>query len=254
MAALPLTTGAGKGNAMGLWDRLFGRKSAAASTPRTEPTAAPAAAVHASEAAAAEIDPALQPALTAFQRSDHTEAYNAAQAQLHLGADAQRLCALSLSALDRYREAYPYWLALYALEPTAHNALQLATTSVMCNEIDRGAQWLLTFDDLNAQERSTSPAIARTSFLTALTRAGHGAHALPHLEWLREAYAGMWMTDSHFLYVRGLPFLEAFLERSTPLLRGCLPADAVPAWYAQLQPALDPPGQAMVAAHIALLQ
>lgn len=84
---------------MGLWDRLFGRKSAAASTPRTEPTAAPAAAVDASEAAAAEIDPALQPALTAFQRSDHIEAYNAAQAQLHLGADAQRLCALSLSAL-----------------------------------------------------------------------------------------------------------------------------------------------------------
>ncbi|RBC78822.1 hypothetical protein BRM99_11475, partial [Xanthomonas oryzae pv. oryzae] len=200
------------------------------------------------------IDPALQPALTAFQRSDHIEAYNAAQAQLHLGADAQRLCALSLSALDRYREAYPYWLALCALEPTAHNALQLATTSVMCNEIDRGAQWLLTFDDLNAQERSTSPAIARTSFLTALTRAGHGAHALPHLEWLREAYAGMSMTDSHFLYVRGLPFLEAFLERSTALLRECLPADAVPAWYAQLQPALDPPGRGMVAAHIASLQ
>ncbi|RBK25796.1 hypothetical protein BRN80_04455, partial [Xanthomonas oryzae pv. oryzae] len=173
---------------------------------------------------------------------------------LHLGADAQRLCALSLSALDRYREAYPYWLALCALEPTAHNALQLATTSVMCNEIDRGAQWLLTFDDLNAQERSTSPAIARTSFLTALTRAGHGAHALPHLEWLREAYAGMSMTDSHFLYVRGLPFLEAFLERSTALLRECLPADAVPAWYAQLQPALDPPGRGMVAAHIASLQ
>lgn len=238
---------------MGLWNRLFGRKSTAANTPRTAPTAAPAAAADASEAGA-QIDPALQPSLSAFQRGDHVGAYNAAQTQLHLGADAQRLCALSLSALDRYREAYPYWLALYELEPSAHNALQLATTSVMCNEIAHGEQWLLTFDDLNAQERSTSPATARTSFLTALTRAGHGAHALPHLEWLREAYAGMSITDSHFLYVRGLPFLEAFLERSTPLLRQCLPADAVPEWYAQLQPALDPPGQAMVAAHIASLQ
>ncbi|CAJ25927.1 conserved hypothetical protein [Xanthomonas euvesicatoria pv. vesicatoria str. 85-10] len=253
MMALPLTTGAGKGDAMGLWDRLFGRKSTAANTPRTAPTAAPVAAADVSEAVA-EIDPALQPALSAFQRGDHVAAYNAAQTQRHLGADAQRLCALSLSALDRYREAYPYWLALYALEPTAHNALQLATTSVMCNEIAQGEQWLLTFDDLNAQERSTSPATARTSFLTALTRAGHGAHALPHLEWLREAYTGMSITDSHFLYVRGLPFLEAFLERSTPLLRQCLPADAVPEWYAHLQPALDPPGQAMVAAHIASLR
>ncbi|MCC8535607.1 hypothetical protein ACDH70_14025 [Xanthomonas axonopodis pv. poinsettiicola] len=238
---------------MGLWDRLFGRKTAAAQAPRTEPTVTPAAGEE-DPAQAVDIDPALQPALAAFQRGDHVGAYDAAQAQLQAGADAQRLCALSLSALDRYREAYPYWLALYELEPTAHNALQLATTAVMCNEIARGEQWLLTFDDLNAQERATSPATARTSFLTALTRAGHGAHALPHLEWLREAYAGMSITDSHFLYVRGLPFLEVFLERSTPLLRQCLPADALPGWYAQLQPALDPPGQAAVAAHIASLQ
>ncbi|UOS98984.1 hypothetical protein LZZ50_00870 [Xanthomonas arboricola] len=238
---------------MGLWDRLFGRKTPVAKTPRAEPTAAPAAAADDTDTEV-QIDPALQPALSLFQRGDQLGAYNAAQAQLHLGADAQRLCALALSALDRYREAYPHWLALYELEPTAHNALQLATTSVMCNEIDRGEQWLLTFDDLNAQERSTSPATARTSFLTALTRAGHGAHALPHLEWLREAYAGMSITDSHFLYVRGLPFFEVFLERSTPLLRQCLPADALPGWYAQLQPALDPAGQAAVAAHIASLQ
>ncbi|KHL59016.1 hypothetical protein [Xanthomonas cannabis] len=238
---------------MGLWDRLFGRKTAVAKTPRAEPTVAPAAADDAPQASV-DIDPALQPALAAFQRGDHVGAYNAAQAQLQAGADAQRLCALALSALDRYHEAYPHWLALYELEPSAHNALQLATTAVMCNEIERGEQWLLTFDALNAQERSTSPATARTSFLTALTRAGHGAHALPHLEWLREAYAGMSITDSHFLYVRGLPFLEAFLERSTPLLRQCLPADALPGWYAQLQPALDPPGQAAVAAHIASLQ
>ncbi|MBB4129857.1 hypothetical protein [Xanthomonas sp. 3075] len=238
---------------MGLWDRLLGREPAATKTPRTEPVVAPAAVADNAETAV-EIDPALLPALHLFQRGDHVGAVNAAQAQLHVGADAQRLCALALSALDRYREAYPHWLALYELEPTAHNALQLATTSVMCNEIDRGEQWLLTFDDLNAQERSTSPATARTSFLTALTRAGHGAHALPHLEWLREAYAGMSITDSHFLYVRGLPFLEAFLERSTPLLRACLPADALPGWYAQLQPSLDPPGQAAVAAHIASLQ
>ncbi|WAT14820.1 hypothetical protein [Xanthomonas fragariae] len=238
---------------MGLWDCLLGRKTAAAKTPREEPAMAPMPAADATEAAA-DIDPVLQPALTAFQRGDHVGAYNAAQVQLQVGADAQRLCALALSALDRYREAYPHWLALYELEPTAHSALQLATTSVMCNEIDRGEEWLLTFDDLNAQERSTSPATARTSFLAALTRAGHGAHALPHLEWLREAYAGMSITDNHFLHVRGLPLFDAFLERSTPLLRECLPADALPGWYAQLQPSLDPPGQAAVAAHIASLQ
>ncbi|MCC4589242.1 hypothetical protein JWH11_09470 [Xanthomonas melonis] len=238
---------------MGLWDRLFGRKTAAATTQRAEPTLA--SAPEADDAASAPpIDPVLQPALTAFQRGEHLAAYAAAQPQLQRGADAQRLCALSLSALDRYAEAYPHWLALYELEPSAHNALQLATTSVMCNEIARGEQWLLTFDDLNAQERSTSPATARTSFLTALTRAGHGAHALPHLEWLREAYAGMSITDSHFLYVRGLPFLETFLERSAPLLQQCLPAGAVAAWYAQLQPSLDPPGQAAVAVHIASLR
>ena len=129
-----------------------------------------------------------------------------------------------------------------------------ATTSVMCNEIDRGEAWLMKFDQLNEQERATSPATARTNFLSALTQAGHGEHALPHLEWLREAYAGMSITDGHFLFVRGLPFFETFLERSTPLLRVCLPADALADWYLQMQPALDAPGQAAVAAHVASLQ
>ncbi|MFS8375215.1 hypothetical protein JH314_00995 [Xanthomonas campestris] len=236
---------------MGLWDRLFGRK-----TPATPPSAAaqatPAAAADAD--AAADIDPQLQPALALFQQGDHVGAYNAAVAHLDVGADAHRLCALSLSALGRYHEAFPHWLALFEVEQSAHNALQLATTSVMCNEIDRGEAWLMKFDQLNEHERATSPATARTNFLSALTQAGHGEHALPHLEWLREAYAGMSITDGHFLFVRGLPFFETFLERSTPLLRVCLPADALADWYLQMQPALDAPGQAAVAAHVASLQ
>jgi hypothetical protein len=228
---------------MGFLSRLFRRA-------RPDAPPAPPAAPDQAEGA---IDPALAEALDAFQGERHEQAFALASRQLQAGADAYRLCALSLSALGRHPEAFDYWLQLFEREPSAHNALQLATVSVMCGEPDRGEAWLAKFDQVNAQTREMSAALARGNFISALEQAGYGQRTLPHLEWLREAYASLSITDSHFLYVRGLPFFDTFLERSLPLLHAQLPPAAIAPWYRAIHARLDAEGQAMLDAHLARL-
>jgi tetratricopeptide (TPR) repeat protein len=235
---------------MGFLSRMFGRTSGAAAN-TTEPVSAATAETEVE--ADPGIDPALASALDALQAGQHEQAFALASQQLQAGADAYRLCALSLGALGRYPQAFDYWLPLFEHEQTAHNALQLATVSVMCGEIDRGEAWLTKFDQINEETREVSPALARSNFISALEQAGHAERALPHLQWLREVYAQLSITDSHFLYVRGLPFFETFLERSLPLLRTQLPAEAIASWYQSIRERLDEPGQATLDAHVAAL-
>lgn len=229
---------------MGLFNKLFGKKTEAASS------AAPAMDAQDGKA----IAPMLAPALRSYQAGRLDAAIAAAAPYVDTHADASRLCALAHSAADRHAEAFPYWLALFQQEPSAHNALQLATTSVMCGEVPRGEAWLMKFDEINEETRELSPVSARTNFISALKQSGHMAEALPYLAWVRDVYAHLRITDSHFLYMRGVPFFSAFLEVSLPTVRASLSADAVVAWYEELAGKLDEEGEAQLAAWIVHLK
>ena len=63
-------------------------------------------------------------------------------------------------------------------------------------------------------------------------------------EWLRDAYAQVRITDSHFLYMRGIPFFPTFLENSLPILKANLPIEAIVQWYGVLSGQLDEEGEA----------
>ncbi|GAB2627285.1 tetratricopeptide repeat protein [Novilysobacter erysipheiresistens] len=197
-----------------------------------------------------EIDPAappvLRPALAAFGRGEFKSALAVAAAQVdHRDAgvrnQAHRLCAQSLAGLKRWDDAFDHWLALFDDQPSAYNALQLATTSVMCDEAERGEAWLERFDQLNA--RDLPPALARSEFLAALAARGRMSLALPHLQWLRDVYLQLHGTDPAFLQQRGVPSFEAFLADSLPILRGALSPLDVRSWYSALDGRLDERGQ-----------
>ncbi|MGH8085771.1 MAG: hypothetical protein ACREPV_10900 [Lysobacter sp.] len=198
----------------------------------------------------AEIDPAaapaLRPALAAFARGEFKSALAVAAAQVdHRDAavrnQAHRLCAQSLAALKRWEDAFDHWLALFDDQPSAFNALQLATTSVMCDEAERGEAWLERFDQLNA--RDLPPALARNEFLAALAARGEMSLALPHLQWMRDVYLQLHGTAPAFLQQRGVPPFETFLADSLPILRGALSPLDVRSWYSALDGQLDERGQ-----------
>ena len=226
---------------MGLLGKLFGKKSR-----DTDAPAAPSGDAQNGSDIVAELAPALK----AYQEGRHDEAIALATPYADKFADAQRLCALAYSGQHRYLEAFPCWLALFQQEPSAHNALQLATTSVMCGEVDRGEAWLMKFDEINQASREMSPVMARTNFISALNQAGRQAEALPYLSWVRDVYAHVRITDSHFLWSRGVPFFSSFLERSQANLQTHMSAAQMAAWYGELSGKLDEEGEAQLAAWI----
>lgn len=196
--------------------------------------------------ASPDIAPELAPALEAYQQGQHEAAIAAAAPYANRHADANRLCALAYSDMRRYPEAFPYWLALFEQEPSAHNALQLATSSVMCGELKRGEAWLTKFDEINEQTHQLPSVTARTQYISALKQSGHMAEALPYLVWLRDVYAHLHITDSHFLYMRGIPFFTSFLENSLPILKANLSDEAIVEWFGALSGQLDEDGEAQL--------
>lgn len=220
---------------MGLLGKLFGKRSSGVGMD--------ARSSQVDEGDPLGISPELAPALRAYKEGHYETAIAAATPYADGDADASRLCALAYSALHRYQEAFPYWLALFEREPSAHNALQLATTSVMCGELDRGEAWLHKFDEINEQTHELSSVTARTNFISALTQVGHMIESLPHLTWMRGVYAHVRVTDDHFLYVRGIPFFLIFLEKSLFVLEACMPSDAIVEWYRELSGRLDEEGE-----------
>jgi hypothetical protein len=68
----------------------------------------------------------------------------------HLCMDAIRLSALANSRLERWHSALECWRSLFDRDATAHNALQLATASVMAGNVAQGEQWFVTASRLNA--------------------------------------------------------------------------------------------------------
>ncbi|KVT39619.1 hypothetical protein [Burkholderia multivorans] len=240
---------------MGLLGKLFGKKPRDAAAASAS-TSAVDAADEAGEAAGqrpTEIAPELASALAAFQAGRHESAIAAAAPHAARLADAARLCVLAYSAMQRYPEAFPYWLALFDKEPSAHNAVQLATTSVMCGEVARGEAWMQKAAEINHDTHEQSDVAARVNFISALMQSGRLREALPHLAWVRDVYGHVRVTDSTFLYMRGIPFFSSFLERSLEILKATQPADAIAPWYGELTGKLDEEGEAQLAAWIGQL-
>ena len=199
--------------------------------------------------------PALESAVAALQEGDFAQAILLATPHRQhpdtlVRADALRLCALSQSNMAQWAPAFADFHELFELEPTAHNALQLATTSVMAGELKRGQAWFERADMLNREGGEMPPGRLRTAFLSALEQAGEPAACLPHLEWLARAYRALSVTDSHVVWSHGLPFLGDFLEKSLPLLRAAVPETEIRAWYLSLREDLDADGQATVDAFL----
>lgn len=191
---------------------------------------------------------ALQPAVAAMQAGNSATALALAEGyrthpDSNVRTDALNLCALSLSDLKRWAEAYDAFLQLYERVSTAHNALQLATTSVMAGQLLRGQAWFDRAETTNGQTHEMPSPRLRIAFLSALEQAGEFDACEPHLVWLRNCYSTITSTDSQILWSHGLPFFSEFLRKSFPLLRSSLDDAQLGAWYSAMRPQLDADGQ-----------
>jgi hypothetical protein len=113
----------------------------------------------------------------------------------------------------------------------------------MAGEVARGEQWIAKALELNSAEPTVPGLTILTNFLTALTQTGQTKVAFPYLEQIKECYESLSITDSHFLWTRGVPFFETFLEKSSVITRAELGAEQAHAWYSSMLPHLDQSGR-----------
>ena len=195
------------------------------------------------------VPPVLAAALEHLQAERHADALAAASAHVSSGdaavrTEALRLCALACTRLSRWDEATQFFTSLFDDETTSHNALQIATSSVMAGALPAGLRWMEQAAVLNAESNEAPHMTMLISFVTALKHAGQEAAALPFIEQIREAYTDIGSTDPTVLYANSMPFFGAFLSNSLPFVRASLTPEQGRHWYAAMLPSLDPAGTA----------
>ena len=192
------------------------------------------------------IPPELASALALFQAAQFHDALARAlphvqSAQPHVRIDANRLCALSCMRQGRWEASLPWWQAVFAMEATARNALQLACCMVMAGALDAGAGWFARARALNAA-RELPPLSLLTTWVSALDMAGHSSAALPVLVEIRETYCTCRTTDPTVLFANSMPLLNEFLDRSLPIVIAALGGVAGLRWFAAMLGRLDDAG------------
>jgi hypothetical protein len=192
--------------------------------------------------------PELQSAVEDLEAGRYQAALDAAAPHMSasrfgLRIDALRLAGLANARLEKWSDSRQCWLRLYTDVPTARHALEVATSSVMAGEVARGEQWVAKALELNSAEPTVPGITILTNFLTALTQTGQMKVAFPYLEQVKECYESLSITDSHFLWTRGVPFFETFLEKSAVIVRAVLDPEQAHAWYASMLPRLDENGR-----------
>jgi len=168
--------------------------------------------------------------------------------EARLYADANRICALACSQTEQWARANGYWQALFERETTAHNALQVATTAIMADQMEEGRAWAERALAMNAISHEMPGVSIITNLMSALIAVNRHAAAMPYLEQLKALYMELHITDSTYLYGHRVPFFSVFLEKSADILDHVLDADAQRQWYAAMLPHLDAQGQTNLSA------
>lgn len=192
--------------------------------------------------------PELQFALDHLEAGEYDAALAGAASYLgaddaHLRTDAIRLSALACSRKNAWDDALRFWRSLFDREATAHNALQVATASVMAGNMVQGEQWIRAAESLNATSREFPPMQIRINFITALKNSGNAPLALPHLEHVKAIYEDLHVTDPAFLFLRGVPEFSSFLEHSREIVTGALSTREASLWYESILPHIDASGR-----------
>jgi hypothetical protein len=164
----------------------------------------------------------------------------AADAQLCI--DAIRISALATSRMDKWADALGLWRSLFDREATAHNALQVATASVMTGNVAQGQQWMETATRLNAVTHDVPWMLIKTNFITALKNSGNAKLALPYLGEVKDIYEKLHNTDPTYLTLQGMPLLASFLSNSREIVTSALPEAEARHWYESMVPHIDKDG------------
>ena len=163
--------------------------------------------------------------------------------------EADKLIALSHFQLREFDKSTPIFSSLLKGSTDPGDYFNLATSATLHKDFEMGKK---AFDDAVALYKKAGTAknmsVPNMAFyyLHSLKDAGAYERAFEQLEFLGEIYKKLVITDSHFLYMRGVPFFEHTLEAAKDILKNTASVK-VRVWINKLKEVVDEEGKEMLA-------
>lgn len=159
--------------------------------------------------------------------------------------EANKVIALSHFQLREFDRSTKFFLELAKDSNNPNDHFNLATSATLNKDFDIGKK---AFDNAVEMYRKSGTAenlsIPNMAFyyLHALKDAGAYEKAFEQLEFLGEIYKKLGITDTHFLYMRGVPFFEDVIKAAKEILKK-IPSARAKVWVNKLMESVDEDGK-----------
>lgn len=163
-----------------------------------------------------------------------------------IAKDANKLIGMSLFRQAKYQEALPYFQKATEYNPEINDWFNVITSGTLSKNIEAGRN---AFDkavqlqlDSGHKEQPSIP-FMRQYYACALRDIGEYDLALEQINELRQIYEQLKITDTTFVYIRGVPFLSHTMDVAVDVFNGLGAGFDAQEWIDSFSSKLDEEGQ-----------
>lgn len=160
--------------------------------------------------------------------------------------DANKLMGMSLFRQAKYQEALPYFQKATEYNPEINDWFNVITSGTLSKNVEVGRN---AFDkavqlqlDSGHKEQPSIP-FMRQYYACALRDIGEYELALEQINELRQIYEQLKITDTTFVYIRGVPFLSHTMDVAMDVFNGLGASFDAKEWIDSFSSKLDEEGQ-----------
>lgn len=163
-----------------------------------------------------------------------------------IAKDANKLMGMALFRQAKYQEALPYFQRATEYNPEINDWFNVITSGTLSKNVEVGRN---AFDkavqlqlDSGHKEQPSIP-FMRQYYACALRDIGEYDLALEQINELRQIYEQLKITDTTFVYIRGVPFLSHTMDVAVDVFNGLGASFDAKEWIDSFSSKLDEEGQ-----------
>jgi tetratricopeptide (TPR) repeat protein len=163
-----------------------------------------------------------------------------------ISKDACKLMGMTLFRQAKYQEALPHFQKAAKYNPEVNDWFNIITAATLSKNVALGRNAFENAVQLqldNGHKEQPSIPFMRQYYACALRDIGEFDLALEQINELRKIYEQLKITDTTFVYIRGVPFLSNTMDVAVDVFNGLGPDFNATEWIDSFSSKLDEEGQ-----------
>ncbi len=164
-----------------------------------------------------------------------------------LKLESKKVTALALFKKENYAAAIPLFEEIAAFHDDTESWFNIVSSATLAGETalgEKAFQEALRCQEASGYSQQPGVPFLHYYYACALRDRGEFRKALPQIGELRTLYRQLKITDDHFLYARGVPFLSLAVELMVDVFRGIGASFDADRWLEDFATDLDDEGRA----------